>query len=138
MPRPPHVLLLNATPDESDMYAWWLEKSGYCVSVVRDVAAVSRVAASSVLDVLVIDAMFAHPDTHTRLPEVLRTLSRRHGFSIITLSGYLPDSCAPQAGVGETCILKPCLPPHLSASIEYALWNSHQTGSGQATPSGRH
>ena len=126
MVRARHVVLLNATSDESDMYAWWLESSGYCVSVVRDGPGVWRLATTDLLDVLVIDAMFAFSETGVQLPEPLKALSRRCGFGIITLSGYLPP-CPPEPPPREICILKPCLPPQLSERIDQLLSGSQQS-----------
>ena len=116
-----HVVLLNATRDESDMYAWWLESSGYDVSIVRDIPAVCRLADAGLLDVLVIDAMYSHNGTSVRLPELLTALSHRRGFRIITLSGYPNRECSSLHSGDEICLGKPCLPPDLSERIEQML-----------------
>ena len=124
MGRARHVVLLTASADESDMYRWWLESSGYCVSVVLDVPTACDVATSGCLDVLVIDAVFVHADASIRLPELLRALAHRRGFGLITLSGYLTDAWPRQRADGHICLLKPCPPLELSQQIEQLLSES--------------
>jgi DNA-binding response OmpR family regulator len=109
---PRHVVLLNATADESEMYACWLELCRYRVSVVRELPDACDLAAHETVDVVVIDAIFAFRGGDAHFQE-LRRLSTRCGFSILTLSGFAPR--------GENVILKPFLPAQLTEAIDKLL-----------------
>lgn len=115
----PHVLLLNASLDESEMYAFWLKACGYRVTVAQTIAAARHLARTETVDVLVIDALFGPGSAR---PEVVRRWSRlahRDCLPIVVLSGYPSD--AGRASGRNTVVLKPCLPQQLSGCIEDLL-----------------
>jgi DNA-binding response OmpR family regulator len=117
---PAHILLLTASPDESDMYAFWLQSCGYRVSVAKDRASARRLTRGQGVDVLVIDALFA-PAKRAEVARRWRRLAHQHSLSIVMLSGYLPGDDRYVPGAGELCLLKPCLPHQLSGWIEQLL-----------------
>ena len=122
MYRASHVLLLNASPDESDMYAVWLASCGYRVSVARDLASARRVVRRDTVNVLVIDALFGASSRRAEFERRWTRLTNGEALGIVVLSGYLTDAYRPvRHGARKVCLFKPCLPQQLSRCIDRLL-----------------
>ena len=120
MDTAPHVVLLNASPDESEMYGFWLGACGYRVTVAQTQAFVRHVIRTETVDVLVIDAVFARPFRRAEFEP--RSSDDRTSLAIVVLSGYLTDATLPvRQGVHEVRVFKPCLPHQLSDYIDGLL-----------------
>ena len=117
-----HVLLLNASHDESDMYALWLEWCGYRVTIAPDLAVARRIAREETVDVLVIDACFGASYRRDEFERRWTGLTHRGELATVVLSGYGTDApwLAP-AGAHRACVLKPCPPQQLSRYIDELL-----------------
>jgi DNA-binding response OmpR family regulator len=119
---PSHVLLLNASSDESEMYAVWLAGCGYRVTVTRDLASARRVARRDPIDVLVIDALFGRQFRRGEFQRRWARLAHRDALGIVVISGHLAEAHSPQQlAAHELCAAKPCLPQHLSGLIDNLL-----------------
>lgn len=119
-PSPLHVLLLNASPDESEMYALWLESCGYRITVAHDLLAARRIVRRDPVDVLVIDAQFGA--CRDEFEQQWTRSTDREALRIVVLSGYLTDADRPvQRGARTVCLFKPCLPQQLSGWISDLL-----------------
>jgi hypothetical protein len=116
----PHVLLLNASPDESEMYGFWLAASGYRVTVARSAAFTRHLIETTAVDVLVIDALFARP--FRRADFERRRDTQRTSLGVVVLSGYPCDATLPpHKGPHEVRVFKPCLPHELSDYVDGLL-----------------
>lgn len=117
-----HVLLLNASIDESEMYALWLQLCGYRVTVARDLAAARQVARREAVDVLVVDAFYGASFHHDDFEVQWTRLTHTDSLALVVLSGYLGDGQPMAAhGLRKICVFKPCLPRQLSDAVEDLL-----------------
>ena len=116
-----HVLLLNASLDESDMYAVWLKLNGYRVTVADDVASARHIVRGDAVDVLVIDALHATDFARTEFVRRWTKLAHRDRLPIVILSGYLTDAQSPTQNADEVCVFKPCPPQQLTSHIAELL-----------------
>lgn len=102
------------------MYAFWLESSGYRVTRLPDVTALSGMMKDTV-DVLVIDAIFGLRDRTHEVARRLRVLTLRCKVRIIVLTGFVPNRNRQAQISGELSLMKPCSPQDLGERIEALL-----------------
>jgi DNA-binding response OmpR family regulator len=114
------VLLVNATRDESDMYATWLRIQGYEATVATDGSSAAALVDQGPIDVLVTDVSIGNGDSGLALAGHVKenvALATR----VIVLSGYPLGAIGRHESSWDVCLLKPCLPGELVNAVERVL-----------------
>lgn len=123
MSRHATILLVNDTRDEREMYAEWLQHSGYCTLQAGTAADGLRMAVELEPDVVVTDIMLPGEMDGLALTESLKSDTTTVGMPVIVLTGCAFDSDrvnANRAGC-DLFLTKPCLPEQLGQTIDELL-----------------
>jgi CheY-like chemotaxis protein len=109
------VLLVDDCRDTRELYAEYLELSGYCVKEASDGMAAVTDAARVLPDVIVLDMSMPGLDGGQVVGR-LRADERTRAIPVVMVSGYEPDRLG-DAGWDEF-IAKPCDPERLISVIK--------------------
>jgi two-component system cell cycle response regulator DivK len=109
------VLLVDDCRDTRELYAEYLELSGYCVKEASDGMTALSEAARVLPDVIVLDMSMPGLDGEQAVRR-LRAEERTRDIPIVMVSGYEPDWIG-DAGWDEF-IAKPCDPERLISVIK--------------------
>jgi two-component system cell cycle response regulator DivK len=117
------VLLVDDCPDTRELYAEYLELSGYDVKEAGDGMSAVQEALRSAPDVVVMDMSLPGMDGREATRR-LRADDRTRAIPVVMVSGFTPDAALPAGSDDAPWDLylgKPCLPDDLVAAIERLL-----------------
>jgi CheY-like chemotaxis protein len=117
------VLLVDDCPDTRELYAEYLELSGYDVKEASDGMSAVQEALRSAPDIVVMDMSLPGIDGGEAARR-LRAEERTSAIPVVMVSGFAPEAVAPAGSHDapwDVYLGKPCLPDDLVTAIERLL-----------------
>ena len=115
--------MVDDCPDTRELYAEYLELSGYDVKEAGDGMSAVQEAVRSAPDVVVMDMSLPGIDGREAALR-LRAEERTRGIPVVMVSGFAPDAAVhggAQDAPWDAYLGKPCLPDDLVGAIERLL-----------------
>jgi CheY-like chemotaxis protein len=123
VPRIVHVLLVNDSPDEREMYAEWFQRKGYVTLQAASAEDACRLAFELRPDVVVTDINLRGDTDGLKLTHALKHDSATHAVPVIILTARVFNRDRQEAALAgcDRFLPKPCVPDALEHAVDELL-----------------